>query len=231
FAVLDGNVEASFAAPVSIETLRSKIPLGQLESGIFPRLRLDQTDYVLASAASANHGLILVAMPLPKTFSETVRQSEAHQERYLELSRERRQLRRTYMGLLLLLTVLVLFASTWLALFLSKLVTRPVAALAEATQEISRGRLDYRVEVNAADEMGELVRSFNRMAEELESSRQQIDASSRELSQANIQIEQRRRQMETILESIPTGVLSVDANRHIMRANRALMRMLRPKEG
>ena len=71
------------------------------------------------------------------------------------------------MGLLLLLTVLVLFATTWLALFLSKLVTRPVAALAEATQEISRGRFDYRVEVSAADEIGDLVRSFNRMAEEL----------------------------------------------------------------
>ena len=52
------------------------------------------------------------------------------------------------MELLLLLTVLVLFSTTWLALYLSKLVTRPVVALAEATQEISRGRLDYRVEVS-----------------------------------------------------------------------------------
>ncbi|HZR59185.1 MAG TPA: ATP-binding protein [Terriglobales bacterium] len=228
FAVLDGNVEASFAAPVSIETLRSKIPLGQLESGIFPRLRLDQTDYVLASAASANHGLILVAMPLPKTFSETVRQSEAHQERYLELSRERRQLRRTYMGLLLLLTVLVLFASTWLALFLSKLVTRPVAALAEATQEISRGRLDYRVEISAADEIGDLVRSFNRMAEELEVSRGQIEASSQKLEVANVALEQRRRHIETILESIPTGVLSLNADRRITHVNQALLRLFHP---
>jgi len=72
------------------------------------------------------------------------------------------------MELLLLLTVLVLFSTTWLALYLAKLVTRPVVALAEATQEISRGRLDYRVEVSAADEIGDLVRSFNRMAEELE---------------------------------------------------------------
>ncbi len=80
-----------------------------------------------------------------------------------------RLVRRTYMEVLLLLTVMVLFATTWFALFLSKLVTRPVVALAEATQEISRGRLDYRVEVRAADEIGDLVHSFNRMAEELES--------------------------------------------------------------
>ena len=103
-------------------------------------------------------------MPLPETFSATVRQIEASQSRYLELSRERKLVRRTYMGLLLLLTVLVLFASTWIALFLSKLVTRPLAALAEGTQEISKGRLDYRVDIRATDEIGDLVRSFNRMA-------------------------------------------------------------------
>src|SRR5256885_2111487 len=133
-----------------------------------------------------------------------------------------------YMDYLLLMTVLVLSATTWLSLSLSKLVTRPVAALAEATQEISRGRLDYRVEVRAADEIGDLVRSFNRMAEELEGSRRQIEASSRELSAANIALEQRRRHIETILESIPTGVLSLDADRRVTHVNRALLRMFNP---
>ena len=109
-----------------------------------------------------------------------MKQIEASQQRYLQLSRERRHVRQTYMGLLLLLTMMVLFVTTWLALFLSKLVTRPLAALAEATQEISRGRLDYRIDVSAADEIGDLVRSFNRMAEELETSRRQIEASSRD---------------------------------------------------
>ena len=52
---------------------------------------------------------------------------------------QRRRLKRTYMGFLLLLTVAVLFVSTWLALYLSKMVTRPLVALAEATHEISRG--------------------------------------------------------------------------------------------
>jgi nitrogen fixation/metabolism regulation signal transduction histidine kinase len=135
------------------------------------------------------------------------------------------------MGLLLLLTMIVLFVTTWLALFLSKIVTRPLSALAEATQEIARGRLDYRVPVSFADEIGDLVRSFNRMAEDLESSRRQIDASSRELSAANAELDQRRRQMETILESIPTGVLSLDAGRHVTHVNQALLRMFHPDAG
>jgi hypothetical protein len=123
----------------------------------------------------------------------------------------------------------VLFVTTWLALFLSKLVTRPLAALAEATQEISRGRLDYRIGVSAADEIGDLVRSFNRMAEELETSRRQIEASNRDASAANAELEQRRSQMETILESIPTGVLSIDAAHRVTHGNQALLRMFHPE--
>jgi two-component system nitrogen regulation sensor histidine kinase NtrY len=228
FAVVVSNGEAAemTALPAAWPELKQKL-LGQL--ALNAPFAWQHTDYILGSAPVGNGGMIVVAMPLPGDFSKTVRQVEASQQRYLDLFRQRRLVRRTYMELLLLLTVLVLFATTWFALFLSKLVTRPVAALAEATQEISRGRLDYRVEISAADELGDLVRSFNRMAEELEVSRRQIEASSRELSAANNTLEQRRRHIETILESIPTGVLSLDANRCITHLNSALLRLFHPK--
>ena len=227
-AIVDGNAEASFGAPAAWPLLKSKLPQTLPVLDTPTRFTWGQTEYMLGSAPVGDHGWILVAMPLPQKFSETVKQVKASEQRYFELARERRLIRGTYMGLLLLLTVLVLFATTWLALFLSKLVTRPVVALAEATQEISRGRLDYRVEIRAADEIGDLVRSFNRMAEELESSRRQIDASSRDLSAANVALEQRRRHIETIMESIPTGVLSLDADRRVTHVNQALLRLFHP---
>jgi len=224
-ALVKGNEEASFRAPAPWTTLRPKTSLAQLSGPAPLPLIWEQTEYILGTAPVGDDGLILVAMPLPAKFSAEVKQLEASQTRYFDLYRKRRLVRRTYMSLLLLLTVLVLFSTTWLALFLSKLVTRPVVALAEATQEISRGRLDYRVEVHAADEIGDLVESFNRMAEELETSRHQIDASSREISIANTTLEQRRRHIETILESIPTGVLSLGASGRISHVNQALLRM------
>ena len=119
----------------------------------------------------------------------------------------------------LLLTVGVLFASTWLALYLSKMVTRPLVALAEATHEISRGRLDYRVDVQAGSEIGQLVESFNSMAGDLEASRSSVEQSRRELADMNAQLEQRTRHIETILESVPSGVLSLDASRSIVHSN------------
>jgi two-component system, NtrC family, nitrogen regulation sensor histidine kinase NtrY len=227
-AIVDGNAEAGFGAPAPWSQLKTQIPLLRVKSEAPTPFTWEQTDYILGSAPVGNDGLILVGIPLPKQFSETVKQVEASQQRYLDLAQQRRLVRRTYMEVLLLLTVVVLFATTWFALFLSKLVTRPVVALAEATQEISRGRLDYRVEVRAADEIGDLVNSFNRMAEELESSRRQIDASSRELGAANVALEQRRRHIETILESIPNGVLSLNADRHVTHANHALLRLFHP---
>jgi two-component system nitrogen regulation sensor histidine kinase NtrY len=225
-ALENGEARASFRAPASWEALKSQLPVDRLSGQAPATFDWNQTEFILGSAPVGEHGLMLVAMPLPQKFSQTVKSLESSQQRYFELYRQRRLVRRTYMSLLLLLTVLVLFATTWLALFLSKLVTRPVVALAEATDEISRGRFDYRVEVRAADEIGDLVRSFNRMAEELESSRLQLEASSRDLSAANVALEQRRRHIETILESIPTGVLSLDARGRVTHANLALLRML-----
>lgn len=230
-AVVNDNAEASFQAPVSWPVLKKvlpKVPPAGANPGLF---KVEGTEYLMGSAPVGEHGAILVAMPLPQKFSATVKQVEASQARYFALAKQRRTVRRTYMGLLLLLTVLVLFTATWLALFLSKLVTRPVVALAGATQELSRGRLDYRVDIQAADELGDLVSSFNIMAAELETSRLQVDASSRELSAANAELEQRRRHIETILESIPTGVLSLDAEQRVTHANQALLRLFHPMGG
>lgn len=228
-ALLDDNAEASLGAPATWPSLKKGLRTPLTTADVPTWLRWGNTDYMVGAAPVGEHGMIVVGMALPEKFSETIRQVESSQKKYFALAAQRRQVRRTYMGLLLLLTVLVLFTTMWLALFLSKLVVRPVVALAEATQEISRGRLDYRVEVKAADEIGDLVRSFNRMAEELESSRHQIEASRRELADANATVEQRRQHMETILESIPTGVLSLDSNRRITHANHALLRLFRPK--
>ncbi|MGC1371269.1 MAG: ATP-binding protein [Candidatus Sulfotelmatobacter sp.] len=227
-AVQNGNVEASFNAPAPWALLKASLPLTPAAKPGPASFTWGQTEYTLGSAPVGDDGLILVAIPLPAQFGKTVKQVEESQQRYFELAHERRLVRRTYMGLLLLLTMIVLFVTTWLALFLSKLVTRPLAALAEATQEIARGRLDHRIDVSAADEIGDLVRSFNKMAADLEVSRKQIVASTMEARAANAELDQRRQHMETILESIPTGVLSLDAARNVTHANQALIRMFHP---
>ncbi|HEX3741231.1 MAG TPA: ATP-binding protein [Terriglobales bacterium] len=227
-AILSGDAEASFGAPAEWPLLKPRIP--RPISSEPQHLSWNGVEYVLGTASVGDSGEILVAMPLPTNFTEAQKQLELSQQRYLELAKARRTVRRTYMVLLWWITGMVLFASMWLALYLSRLVTRPVVALAEATQEISRGNLDYRVEVPAADELGDLVRSFNQMAGELSGNRRKLETASHELSAANLELERRRQHIETILESIPTGVLSLDADLRVRHVNQALLRMLRPAE-
>ena len=223
-AMASGNVTASLNAPARWTVMKAAFPVQPALRGERPHFQWGETDYVVA-AAPLPHGAVLVAMPLPPKFAQTARQIQESQKRYIELAAKRKLFRRTYIGFLLLLTVVVLFASTWLALLLSKLVNRPVAALAAGTEAISKGQLDYRVDIRATDELAELVQSFNSMAEQLESSRHQIEASSRDVGNANAALESRRRYIETVLESIPTGVISIDATRHVTLANAAFSRM------
>src|SRR5581483_10607828 len=203
-ALSSDSLVAGFNLPEGWGDLRNKIPL---PSATGPQnatpFNMNGRDYVVGIARMANdpHNVVLVAIPLPPEFRQTMNHIEDNNNTYRELSNQRKILRRTYLELLLLITIIVLFATIWLALFLSKLVTRPVAALAAATREISRGHLDYRVEIPAMDELGELVASFNRMAAELETSRRAIEASSSQLTGANVELEQRRRDIETILET------------------------------
>jgi nitrogen fixation/metabolism regulation signal transduction histidine kinase len=223
-----GQAEASLDAPAPWPMLAPKILTPH--AGEPERFSWNGVEYVAGTAPVGDSGEILVAMPLPKNFAEAQKQLEASQQRYLDLAKARRTVRRTYMVFLWWITGMVLFASMWLALYLSRLVTRPVVALAEATQQISRGNLEYRVEVPAADELGDLVRSFNEMAAELATNRRKLEAASQELSAANSELQRRRQHIETILESIPTGVLSLDAQLRVSHLNQALLRMLRPAE-
>ncbi len=223
-ALLNGNAATALGAPATWEEMKASFPVDAALRGAHPHFHWYQTDYIVG-ASPAGTGTVLVAMPLPPKFAQTAREIQGSLRRYVELARQRKLVRRTYIGFLLLLTVTVLFASTWLALFLSKLVNRPVAAIAAGTEAISKGQLDYRVDIRATDELAELVQSFNSMAEQLESSRRQIEASSRELGNANEALELRRRYIETILESIPTGVISIDADRRITLVNASLFRM------
>ncbi len=164
FALVDERAEGSFHAPEAWPLLRHNLPLQNTLPGRAKSFDVLGEKYVMGRASMGDNSWILVAMPLPPSYAGILRDIENSQNEYRDLRLQRRRLRRTYLGFLLLLTVGVLFASTWLALYLSKMVTRPLVALAEATQEISRGRLDYRVDIRAGSEIGQLVESFNRMA-------------------------------------------------------------------
>jgi nitrogen fixation/metabolism regulation signal transduction histidine kinase len=136
---------------------------------------------------------------------------DKQKEAYDQLKSNKNTFRSIYGTVLLLMTVLVLFAAVWLGLFLSKKVTEPIEALTAATREISAGNLAHRVNVEAGDELGMLVSMFNNMSSRLQ--------------ETTVELETRRRYMEIVLESIPTGVIALDPDLQIHTLNRAARTM------
>jgi hypothetical protein len=193
-----------------------------------PVFSLGSADYALGATTIQQGNTVVVGLPMPFGMAATMTRLRKNADAYWALYRERRQIRDLYMLLLLMMTSLALFASSWLALHLSKQVTKPVEALADAMEAIAAGDYAHRVRESATEELGELVRSFNHMAADLEGSRRAVENSTVQLSAANAALEARRGELETMLETIPNGVATMDAERHIVLANRALSEMMDP---
>ncbi len=193
-----------------------------------PFYSLGSAEYSLAAAAVQHGGMVVVAVPIPPGVSDTAQQLRSAADTYWVLFRERRQVRALYMLYLLLITGLALFACCWLALNLSKQVTRPVESLAEAMEAIAAGDYARRVSPSATEELGELAASFNAMATDLESSRALAEQSTAQLSEVNAALQQRRAELETIIETIPNGVVTLSPDLHIVLANRAFSELLDP---
>jgi two-component system nitrogen regulation sensor histidine kinase NtrY len=193
-----------------------------------PVLTLGTTDYALGATPTKQGTTVVVGLPMPFGMAATMINLRKNADAYWVLYSERRQVRDLYMLLLLMMTSLALFASCWLALHLSKQVTKPVEALADAMEAIASGDYAHRVKESATEELGELVRSFNHMAADLEDSRRAVEHSTVQLSAANTALEARRGELETMLETIPNGVATLDADRRIVLANRALSEMMDP---
>ncbi|GGG77969.1 sensor histidine kinase [Edaphobacter dinghuensis] len=193
-----------------------------------PIFSLGQTDYALAATTIQRGNIVVVGLPMPFGMATTMAHLRKEAAAYWVLFRERRQIRNLYMSLLLMMTILALFASSWLALHIAKQVTRPVEALGDAMEAIAAGDYAHRVDEGATEELGELVRSFNHMAADLEGSRRAVEHSTVQLSAANAALEARRSELETMLETIPNGVATLDADRRIVLTNRALSEMMDP---
>jgi len=139
-----------------------------------------------------------------------------------------RQKRVRWLGLstLGLLTLILLFVSSWVAIHLARGIATPIKALAEASNEIARGNLAYRVTTFAEDELALLAHSFNQMTAQLEENRRRIEAGAGELREKNLALEERRNYIETVLESLSTGVISLDESNQVTTINAAATRML-----
>ena len=124
------------------------------------------------------------------------------------------------------IAVLILFSATWFGFYVARGITVPIQRLAEATESIAHGDLSVRIETKATDEIGTLVESFNRMTDDLRSSKTKLEEANVSLRQSNVELDQRRAYIETVVDTIAAGLVSIDRSGVITTFNPSAERIL-----
>ncbi|MGB8509672.1 MAG: ATP-binding protein, partial [Pyrinomonadaceae bacterium] len=140
--------------------------------------------------------------------------------------RRQRKVRLLGLSTLGLLTLLLVFVSTWIALHVARGIATPIRALAEASGEVARGNLEHRVETIADDELAVLAAAFNEMTAQLSANRHDIEHNAAEVREKNLALAERRGYIETVLQTLSTGVISLDENNRVTTINAAALAML-----
>ena len=129
--------------------------------------------------------------------------------------------------ILLIVTLLIVFAAIWFGMRIARTITEPVDRLAAATKRISEGDFEFTMEESSDDEIGQLVTSFNTMTSNINSSNKQLAETHVALEQSSQESEQRRRYTEIILQNVSAGVVSLDDHGRITTINNFAARLLR----
>lgn len=171
-------------------------------------------------------GAISVDFFIPQSLVSRIMEISKGFEDYKQLRMVKHPIRSSYLITLSLVTLLIIFAATWFGLFLAKGITDPIEKLADGTQKIIQGNLDFQIPKTSADEIGTLVDSFNRMTQDLKMSKSQVEKAYAELSKSNVELEQRRRYMEIVLRDVGAGVISIDRDGIIRTMNKSAEKIL-----
>ncbi len=122
---------------------------------------------------------------------------------------------RDFLGIAILGVIIVLI----LGFFLARSITRPIAGLVHATDEVSRGNLNYQVEIKSKDEFGVLGFSFNRMAKSLKDTLKAKDSIYEELKRSE-------EKYRNLFERVRHGIFISRREGKFIDCNQAMLDML-----
>lgn len=122
------------------------------------------------------------------------------------------QIIQTFNNLILTSTVIAVFLSVLLGYFLSKTITSPIISVMHKAEKIAEGEFDEQLAVKSEDEIGNLTKTFNYMANELKNTLSEISSE--------------KNKVVTILNYMADGVLAYDLKGNVIHINPAARRYL-----
>ncbi|MFQ5658149.1 MAG: HAMP domain-containing protein, partial [Candidatus Methylomirabilales bacterium] len=200
------------------QSLIQPTAVGDLIRGIVP--------IVFPTGEGRVRGAVVAGYLIPEGMSRKAADITTGVKEYQQLKMLKNPIKGIYIMLFLTVTLVIIFAAVWVGVHMARRITVPIQELAEGTRAVAAGNLDYQVQVDADDEIGMLVDSFNRMTQDLSRSKAELTEANSDLQRTNLELGQWMAYNETVLESIGAGVLSMDAKGRVNTFNRAAARML-----
>jgi two-component system, NtrC family, nitrogen regulation sensor histidine kinase NtrY len=157
-------------------------------------------------------GAVVVDYYLPQSLAARAASISHAFEDYFQLQILHQPLLRSYILALLLIGLVVVLLASWFGLYLARGITGPIKLMAEGTNAVAAGNLDHQIPPVGDDEIGHLVRSFNRMTVDLRGS--------------TAELERRRHYTETLLRNVSAGVVGLDPDGNVTAINPCAERLL-----
>jgi two-component system nitrogen regulation sensor histidine kinase NtrY len=172
-----------------------------------------------ASGKGQIQGVLAVSDYIPVSLVNKVDEIASVFDDYKDTNPLKYPMKTTYLVILIMITLVILFVAIWIGLYMARELTVPVERLVYGAQEVGAGNLDVSIISSGHDEITVLVESFNKMTHDLRESRTR-------LIQAGADLEKRRLQLEAVLGNIGTGVIAVDSRGEITTFNPSAARLL-----
>jgi two-component system nitrogen regulation sensor histidine kinase NtrY len=213
----DGERRLMAGANLDRRPLELRLPasaLGELRNG---RARVvtdagDRVETVVRLDPQSQIYLYASRVVEPKVLSSVARARNALGD-YNSLLERSRALQVQFNAALLVVSLLIVALSIWIALSVADRLVRPVSDLVQAARRVAAGDLSARVESpRRLDEVGMLASAFNRMTRKIQEQTGALDS--------------RRAFTEAVLSAVSAGVISVDRERRIRLINRSAETLL-----
>ncbi len=164
-------------------------------------------------------GVVVVSSYIPVSLVNKVDEIASVFDDYKETNPLKYPMKTTYFVILVMITLVIIFVAMWIGLHMAQSLTDPVERLVFAAQAIGAGNLDVSIQALGNDEISVLIRSFNKMTQDLKENRER-------LTKAGADLEERRLQLEAVLTHVGTGVIAVDSHGVMTTFNRAVSKLL-----
>jgi two-component system, NtrC family, nitrogen regulation sensor histidine kinase NtrY len=128
-------------------------------------------------------------------------------------------LRSIYFIMLIVMTLVILFAAVWFGFYLARQLAIPLVQLGRATRRVAAGDYSQLDIESGSEEISSLIGNFNQMIGNLSTSELELQQTIKNLNQYT-------QYVEIVLKNVSAGVISVDMIGHITTINRRAAELL-----